>query len=99
MALQHVLAEVRQIFGMAELRGALEPLHRLLAVLRDPQSLIVDDREIAPGARVVVIGDALMPQRAHPARPPGRLARIPRSEERRVGKGCVSPFRSRGSPY
>src|SRR3546814_11607814 len=22
-----------------------------------------------------------------------------RSEERRVGKGCVSPFRSRGSPY
>src|SRR3546814_20199056 len=27
------------------------------------------------------------------------LFRADRSEERRVGKGCVSPCRSRGSPY
>src|SRR3546814_13493887 len=32
--------------------------------------------------------------------PPGRRSRIPiRSEERRVGKECVSPCRSRWSPY
>src|SRR3546814_13089586 len=39
-------------------------------------------------------GDA----RGHPRKEPGR-ARVARSEERRVGKECVSTCRSRWSPY
>src|SRR3546814_18097473 len=34
-----------------------------------------------------------------PEEPPSTWARTPRSDERRVGKECVSASRSRGPPY
>src|SRR3546814_11616617 len=37
--------------------------------------------------------------RERATRPPGPLTSLPRSEERRVGKECVSTCRSRWSPY
>src|SRR3546814_14941965 len=39
------------------------------------------------------------PEQAVEGRVPVRVALTPRSEERRVGKECVSPGRSRWSPY
>src|SRR3546814_3912666 len=52
--------------------------------------------------RVVRAGRAArgsLPRGGARARPPGSAQTSPRSEERRVGKECVSTCRSRWSPY
>src|SRR3546814_17542750 len=76
------------------------------ARLRGRQKLAEGVAEVAQEAPLVDLLDA--PQRRRGARlgpegePGGDILRLVlrvRSEERRVGKGCVSPCRSRWSPY
>src|SRR3546814_18464540 len=50
-----------------------------------------------PALHLTRIPDPLPPERTHPRPPALWLAK--RSEERRVGKECVSTCRSRWSPY
>src|SRR3546814_13210196 len=60
-----------------------------------PPGLLIDQLDIAIDQ---FLGDTA-PKRLHggPVEPVD-VARFPRSEERRVGKECVSTFRSRGEP-
>src|SRR3546814_14709824 len=51
---------------------------------------------LSPGDHLLMVDSAYEPTRAFCD---GMLARLGRSEERRVGKECVSPGRSRLSPY
>src|SRR3546814_15530662 len=47
----------------------------------------------------VIPNPAHLPEEAKPYRAEGRTMAAVRSDERRVGKECVSTCRSRGSPY
>src|SRR3546814_18200142 len=59
---------------------------------------LLDDALAAVGGRHVVVGDG--ERRLRPAHlAPGRAKPFERSEERRVGKECVSTCRSRWTPY
>src|SRR3546814_15329751 len=69
-------------------------------------NLFVEMTEVLPFSQDVatILGDAIAELRKRGLRKvahisPRTLAQIQRSEERRVGKECVSTCRSRGSPY
>src|SRR3546814_4825083 len=57
----------------------------------DFPGLGIDDQLVAIGADLAVLADEILRHR--------QQVGAGRSEERRVGKECVSTFRSRGSPY
>src|SRR3546814_18905518 len=81
-----------------------------IAALREPRRMVV--REVARGeameridrlqeevARIARLLGDLAGQRGLPGTPADHGVRGERSEERRVGKECVSTCRSRWSPY
>src|SRR3546814_6933588 len=101
----HTLEHVRKanitvcsggIIGMGETEeDRIVMLHTLSSLPEHPQSVPVN-------ALVPVKGTPLENQPRVPVQDMVRMvanARIIRSEERRVGKECVSKGRSRGSPY
>src|SRR3546814_10972599 len=101
----HTLEHVRKanitvcsggIIGMGETEeDRIGMLHTLSSLPEHPQSVPVN-------ALVPVKGTPLENQPRVPVQDMVRMvanARIIRSEERRVGKECVSKGRSRGSPY
>src|SRR3546814_2881127 len=57
------------------------------------------DRRVRPGCRQCSPANHRAPGAARPVGCRATAAAIPRSEERRVGKECVSTCRSRWSPY
>src|SRR3546814_72519 len=62
------------------------------------QTTVIDQDEPGRGCSYGN-GGAISPDFCVPIAMPGMLRRLPRSEERRVGKECVSTCRSRWSPY
>src|SRR3546814_13523178 len=96
----------------SDLDGGLLPRRRLVEDDQDRRGLPGDDAlAVAPLAVAFEDGKAVGKARRHllveEARPLGRgdrraagaLGAAVRSEERRVGKECVSTWRSRWSPY
>src|SRR3546814_19249253 len=59
--------------------------------------LMANAQWFALGGGIFLIYIGIAEWRTRPSDP--KLAEPPRSEERRVGKECVSPCRSRWSPY
>src|SRR3546814_16160949 len=90
--LQHALRELRPLGGLGRLVGAVQAVGVTLHILFVLEG---DDADVAElpclrrrGGRYGAVGTD------------GDFAAVPRrSEERRVGKECVSPCRSRWSPY
>src|SRR3546814_15284097 len=89
-----LLSALSAVIGVVERRQTLPVLSNFLLELRDDELIVTGtDLEIELEARARV--QNLAPGRATvPAR---KL--FDRSEERRVGKECVSTCRSRWSPY
>src|SRR3546814_18499962 len=59
-----------------------------------------EDRQLAQRAAPGILKETAALRRRWKASPdPPPLLNSPRSEERRVGKGCVMPCKSRESPY
>src|SRR3546814_15571770 len=83
--------------GMGLALAATVKGYRCIFTTTDKQSKEKIDALKAFGAQVIVCPTDVEPE--DPRSYYSVSSRLERSEERRVGKECVSPFRSRGLPY
>src|SRR3546814_20512435 len=82
----------------------LESAFRLVNLVEDAAIAEMLGLDLPPAAKGVIDGDELHLRKARQVLPVGifglkRAVIVLRSEERRVGKGCVSTCRSRWSPH
>ena len=98
-----LLEDLQQLLEAAETTGTIR--YPELAELIEPHALgplELDDlyRELdRRGIEVVEMTEREPEKEAPPPPPPTPTVETTRSEERRVGKECSSPCRSRWSPY
>src|SRR3546814_12118467 len=74
------------------INGMIDGVDRALALIDDRTVVVPGHGPLSNRAELIAYGKMLRDLRA-------RVAALKRSEERRVGKECVSRLRSRWSPY